>query len=251
MKIPLLTSCLFISLGCGYASAAPTLSAGGTGTIGFDDISSGGVLTTNALPPTISSSLPYVWGTPYDSLVPSVGHVDHAAIDLNIQDAGGMPWVAGNATLTQLVATPGTIAQFSTNFNLAFTGLNPTDDISLALASMAYHVFGNVGGSSFGPFVFFSQHVDIFNSSSVHIHSLDWTFTDQVFNTTFNVFVTPQLNNYNLASNQIGDSSISMVGTIFLQADPSSISIDPVPEPAAWSSFLLGLGGLLMKRRRG
>ena len=84
------------------------------------------------------------------------------------------------------------------------------------------------------------------------IGTLTWNYFNSTFGSFGPVPVTPVwapdiLNLGGLLTSNL----ITVNGVITLQADPSSISIAPVPEPTAWVSLFLGAAALAGQRRRG
>ena len=256
MKYPPILATLIITLCAGHASAQVLLynvfGSPTTGNIVFNDTASGGTTTTvTSGIPALPLDLPMNnigWMT-YASTVP---HVDTASMTVDINQApggpGSIPWFSATASLQQTGAVTADTALLTSNVGAGFEGFMTPVNPSALLALLGYNVSGVVGTNP-GAFASFNAQLDYYDSSVVVpflVGSLFWSysnFTPGSYATT----VTPTW----VGAPTLGSNLIDVSGFIQLSADPSSISIAPVPEPSALASLFVGAVALASRRRRG
>ena len=256
MKYPALLATLLSALCAEHASAqvliynvfgTPT-----TGNIVFNDTASGGTTTTvTSGIPALPLDLPMNnigWMT-YASTVP---HVDTASMTVDINQApggpGSIPWFSATASLAQTGITTGDTAFLTSNVGAGFEGFMTPVNPSSLLALLGYSVSGVVGTNP-GAFASFNAQLDYYDSALVvpaYLGSLVWSFSNVIpgpYATTLFPIWT--------GGPTLGSNLIDVSGFIQLSADPSSISIAPVPEPSALASLVVGAVALAGRRRRG
>ena len=259
MKLPPILSSLVLALSAFAAERASAqvliynvLGTPTNGNIIFNDTVSGGTSTT------ISSGIPVL---PLDLPMNNIGwmtytstgfpHVDSASMTVDITQApggpGSIPWFSATASLAQTGAVTGDTAFLTSNVSAGFEGfMTPVNPASLT-PLLGYLVSGIVGTNP-GAFASFTAQLDYYDSSPitpVFVGSLFWNFST----TTPGPFATPVYPTW-VGVPTLGSNLIDVSGFIQLSADPSSISIRPVPEPAAMASLLLGAVALASRRRR-
>ena len=222
------------------------------GNIIFNDTASGGTSTT------VTSGIPAL---PLDLPMNNIGwmtytstgfpHVDSGSMTVDINQApggpGSIPWFSATGSLAQAGAVTGDTAFLTSNVSAGFEGfMTPVNPASLT-PLLGYLVSGIVGTNP-GAFASFTAQLDYYDSSliiPVLVGSLNWSFST----TTPGPFATPVYPTW-VGAPTLGSNLIDVSGFIQLSADPSSISITPVPEPAAMASLLLGTVALASRRRR-
>lgn len=251
MKYPSIFATLLLTICCERASAQvffyndPAVST--TGTIVFNDILSGGVSTT-AFSPVIPfgyQPMPNLGWMTYAST--GAPHVDSASMNLDIDQVpggpGSIPWFAATATLSQAASVNGDTALLTGTVQTGFEGFMNGVNPSALLGLLGYSVSGILGTNT-GAFATLNAQLDYYVTGGPLIGSLIWnqTFTGAG---PYSGTVIPTWSGGPLTSNLI-----TVNGFIQLQADPSSISIAPVPEPTAGVSLFLGAAALGVRRRR-
>lgn len=252
MKISPLLAALLLTVCCGHASAQvifyndPGVST--TGSVTFNDTASGGTSTT-VFSPTIPfgfQAMPNLGWMTYAST--GLPHIDSASMNVDIDQVpggpGSIPWFAATATLSQTLNNNGDTAVLTgtmqTGFEGFMTGVNP----GALLGLLSYSVSGVLGANT-GAFAQLNAQLDYYETGGPFIGSLVWNSGLITGAGSYSTTVTPTWSGGPLTSNLI-----TVNGFITLQADPSSISITPVPEPTAWVSALFGAVALAGRRRR-
>lgn len=249
MKISPLLATILLAVCAERASAQIFLYNGigvaTTGNIIFNDTPAGGFLDPNPtsfgpgdLPMNLFGWMNYTSGA---------GHVDSATMNVDItQTVTSIPWFAVTATLSQATSVNGDTAILTaasqTGFEGFMTGVNP----ALSTPLLGYAVSGILGTNT-GAFVSLNAQLDYYVTGGPLVGSLFWNysnFTPGPYATTVNpVWV----------GGVLPGNLITVIGSLTLQADPSSISIapaHPVPEPTACVSLFLGAAALAGRRRR-
>jgi hypothetical protein len=207
------------------------------GTLSFNDTTAGGYSeTVFAVNPLPNAGIWHTMNFPGYLNYASVGpHVDSANLTLDITQVAGVPWFAATAGLSQAANVSGDTATLSVQFASYFEGTMSGTSLLAAIPSMGYNVSGVVGGH-LGSFVSFSAQTDFFDNANVLIATLGWTYS----NTTPGPFAALVLPTFFVGGPVLTDNLITVQGFITLQADPSSISISPVPEPTSLALLVLG-----------
>ena len=217
-----------------------------SGAVNFNDTTAGGTSTTVTAPIVVPNA--GAWHTMnypgYMSYTSASPHVDSASINVDItQTATGVPWFATTGSIAQAGIVNGDTAILAANMTSFFEGPMVGVNLAASLPLMAYNVTGVVGTNSAAFVTLFGQ-LDYYDNLGFFMSSVFWNYT----NTTpgpFSFPVTPTL----VGSPVLTDNLITVNGFYHLQADPSSISFAPVPEPASWAGAL-ACGGLTFLRRR-
>jgi len=223
-----------------------------TGSITFDDTLSGGATTTNLSPVIILLDQPMNnlgWMTYTSTGFP---HVDTASMTVDITQALfpagplSIPWFAATASLVQTGSNTGDTAVLTGVVSAGFEGFMATSNPSSLLALLGYNVSGSVGTNP-GAFASLNAQLDYYDSTGVPflVGSLFWNYS----NVTPGAFATTVFPTW-VGAPTLGANLIDVNGFITLQADPSSISISPVPEPTTFASLFLGAAMLAGRRRR-
>jgi hypothetical protein len=216
-------------------------------TFAFDDTLSGGYsesVFAPIVPPNsgIWHTMNYPGYLVYSSAGP---HVDSASLSLDITQAGGVPWFAANGSLSQSANLAGDMANMSVQFSSYFEGTMTGTSLAAALGSMSYNVSGVVSAHA-GSYVNLNAQSYFYDHLGNFVASLGWSYSN-VTPGAFSATVTPTILSSGLF---LTDNLITVNGFITLQADPSSISITPVPEPSSFVFLLLGAAVLPVFRKR-
>ncbi len=274
MKYPSILATLLLTLCCERASAQVYLFNGaGTSTIGavfYNDAPSGGTFTSDFFPVVgfvgdqamfIPPLGPVLAPTPLINYTSAFPHVDSAFMNVDITQTPfpglpgttGIPWFAATASLSQVGSVSGDTASLSATMGAGFEGfMTGADPAAAALAGLLdYSVSGIIGTN---PGAFASLNAVLTYTETVGgatIGTLTWNYTNSIPG-FYSVPVTPSWTpNLLVTPGPLTSNLIRVNGVITLQADPSSISIRPVPEPTAWFSLFLGAAALAGQRRRG
>lgn len=197
-----------------------------------------------------SSNVPSSWSGTLNTLVPipapitlDVGGGDMSAtfagtnynIWLNNVDLAHQAGNTGHAVLS---------FRFRVEFLISTAGL-----ASQATISPVFAISGNVSNAKAGAYAQLTGQIDYFvtgNAMPVDTVTYGWSttspgpFTVPALSGTAAVGFTPALNP--------GDT-LTLEGSFDLLADPTTISLQTIPEPGS-AALLLGAGGLLLRRRR-
>ena len=269
MKYPSILATLLFTL-CAERASAQVILFNGTGTVTtgaviYNDAASGGDFTFDFFPGFVGDQLMYppLTSTNLIAYTSAFPHVDSATMNVDITQTpfpganAGIPWFAATASLSQ-VGPPltGTIATLTAIVNTGFEGFMTGADPTAAAAAglLDYSVSGIIGTNpgayaSLNAFLTYTETV-----GGATIGTLTWSYTNLLVGSFGPVAVTPTWAPNLLVtglSGQLSSNLISVYGNITLEADPSSISIAPVPEPTAWVSLFLGAAALAGQRRRG
>ena len=176
-------------------------------------------------------------------------HVDTARMSVDITQAPGgplsMPWFAATAQLFQAGNVTGDTALLTATVSAGFEGFMTTTNPSSLLALLGYSVSGIIGTNP-GAFASLNAQLDYYvGGGGPLIGSLIWNYS----NVTPGPYAATVLPTW-VGAATLGSNLIDVTGSINLQADPSSISITPVPEPTVFASLFLGAATLAGRRRR-
>lgn len=206
---------------------------------GYTESASASVVAPNA---GIWRTMNYPGYMNYSSTTP---HVDSASLSLDITQAGGVPWFAGTASLSQAANVAADVATLNVTFASYFEGTMSGTSLIAAMPLMAYNVSGVVSSHG-GDYVNFNAQTDFYDNATNFIASIGWFYS----NNTPGSFSTTVLPTLLVGSLFLTDNLITAQGFITLQADPSTISITPAPVPEPASAALLLLGAAVLLRRR-
>ena len=222
-----------------------------TGAIVFNDTASGGASTTSPSPfyPPGDLQMNNLGWMSYAST--GSPHVDTASMTVDITQAPfpagpmSIPWFAATASLAQTGSGTGDTASLMATVSAGFEGPMTMSSPPSLLPLLGYNVSGTIGTNT-GAFASLNAQLDYYpGGGGPLIGSLNWDY----LNTTPGPYTATVFPRW-VGAPTLGSSLIDVNGFIQLQADPSSISIDPVPEPGTFASLFLGAATLASRRRR-
>ncbi len=248
--VPLCALSLAFALACGNSSAAVflLLPTSTTGSGSFIDSPSGGyseALTAPAIVPNagIWRTMNYPGFFNYTSAGP---HVDSASLTMDITQAAGVPFFQAAGSIAQVASSLGDVAQLNFQFQSYFEGTMLGTPVVPATALMGMNLSGTVGALT-GEYVDFLMKEFYFDHLGNPIGDLTWAYT----NTTTSAVISTTIYPVWSGSPTLTDNLITIQGFIQANADPSSISFTPAPEPSSLSCLLIGATALAARRRRG
>lgn len=251
MKKLLPLSIVALVLSCGTSSAVVNLflttSTNGSGA--FDDSASGGfsqTLTPLTITPDGAAPWHYMGYPSYLNFVSGGPHIDSASLTLDITQAAGVPFFQAAGSLSQVPTTLGTVSTLSFQFSSYFEGTMNGTPVAPAVALMGLNVSGTVGPTA-GEYVDFIMKEFFFDNLGNPIGDLTWAYNNSTPGATFGLTILPVWSGLPALT----DNLITVNGYIIVNADPSSISFSPVPEPTSGACLLLGAAVLGSRRRAG
>ena len=197
-----------------------------------------------------SSIIPTAWTGTLNTLVPTTDPVtfDVGGGDMSATFAGTSYniWL-NNVQLDHLAGNTGhadLLFRFQVEFQISTAGLP-----SQATISPVFAISGNVGTKA-GAYAQLTGQIDYFvtgNPLPVETVTYAWSqtgagpFSAPAVTGTATIGTTPAL---------VPGTTLTLQGQFNLLADPTTISLQTIPEPGSAGLLLLGASGLLLRRRR-